>query len=162
MLSKLHYFVNALKALVKSILESLENGFCDCEIQFVRIKILLLERKENRQPKHFQRREMMAFWLPLKSAQANENSEIIHASRVFDQPSFLQDRTAFFRFTGMAESPRCSNPMVQLHQQTAQLIFYHFQNCLHMQTLQNASRTSLNVKIAQSFKSIWKTSHIQQ
>lgn len=46
MLSKLHcFFINALKALEKSVLEHLENGFCDCEIQFVSRKNLLLGEK---------------------------------------------------------------------------------------------------------------------
>lgn len=48
MLSKLHYFVNTLKVLGKCILECLENGFCDCEIQFVSRKISPLGAKRKR------------------------------------------------------------------------------------------------------------------
>lgn len=60
------FFVNALETLGKTILEHLENGFCDCEIQFVSRKSLFWERKENGQPRHLQRRKMMGFLLAFK------------------------------------------------------------------------------------------------
>lgn len=78
---------------------------------------------------------------------------------------FYKTGTAFFSFTGVAESPRCSNSSWHGAAPSTKCMAHLFTTAriaCTWKTLQNAFKSSHNVKIAQSFKAIWKISHIRQ